>query len=560
MSKLSAFTLIELIIGITISMLLMTSVGILVSGGLSNVFKQQSIIQNTSIQAQSIEDFYHGFNNVQSHSGFISTLPQSALFKTSQHMNSGGFSYFGLINKTDEYCSLDSDFSNQDYLVLKTFIPHEEIGEDIMSDYNTINRQEVSSGGVLYSVDTLNHQVFEDNTLILGGKSFGHEFEQGADGIDIKLNNPTGITIGEGGFFLSDTLNHRILFYKDGTVSLILDKTDGLKEPTGLTYHETTSTLYIANSGKGEILSLSSQVYGENPNPSITFLPKEDINNFTNFTLTIPETSETLSLASGTGSFKFQGGSINQYEDYLEIDTNTLHYYFTNYPDITTIHDNISMPGCTETINISLNNNIPEKEERVCSDSNTGSLYLHNGLTPQSLNSSLDYQINIDEISPYLSGAQTYTMELEFFDVNTSLYKERFPYFTQGDGLVSNRENLTFSIFTDNLSYPTGLQISGNNLIVNDFIERKEYTYNIETKNRSEISLEPFSAVGFAQFPISKLTDTFLTNPISELILNYDIPNKYFTASIKYYQYFNCYNDDDNIEKTFLFHKNLKKK
>ncbi|MCP4523473.1 MAG: hypothetical protein GY828_04605, partial [Candidatus Gracilibacteria bacterium] len=413
-------------------------------------------------------------------------------------------------------------------------------------------------GSVVFTVDTLNHQVREGSHVIIGGNSYGHTFEQGDLGTNILLNNPTGIALGEGGFFLSDTLNHRILFYKNGTVSLILDSSDGINEPTGLAYDPNTHTLYISNSGKAEILSVSSDVQTVNPVPVLVFTPKENLSNVTRFTLGFPEVSEAIGVPFGTGSFSFQG-PLNQFEDYLEIEDNILSYYFTDYPDTTPLSEDIFIPSCSDEINIEINNSIPEKTETICnSNSQTGSIYLHGGITAQSLNTSLDYQIQIDELTPYLSGAQTYTMELEFFNTETSLYRERFKYFTQGDGSIHNRENLIYSTFASDLGYPTGLEISGSNLMVNDFIDRKQYTYNLSTSLRTESNLTPFSASGFSQFDISDLTDTMLQNPIADFSVSYDNIEKYFTSKIQYYQYINCYNLDENVKKTFIFHKNLK--
>jgi hypothetical protein len=41
------------------------------------------------------------------------------------------------------------------------------------------------------------------------------------------------------------------------TVYTLLDKYDSIKEPTGIYYNSPSKTLYISNSGSGEILAYS---------------------------------------------------------------------------------------------------------------------------------------------------------------------------------------------------------------------------------------------------------------------------------------------------------------
>jgi len=57
----------------------------------------------------------------------------------------------------------------------------------------------------------------------------------------------------------------------DESIEVLLDETDGLKEPTGLFYDEATVTLYIANSAAGEVLSYSSQNQVSNPELTLSF-------------------------------------------------------------------------------------------------------------------------------------------------------------------------------------------------------------------------------------------------------------------------------------------------
>jgi hypothetical protein len=150
-------------------------------------------------------------------------------------------------------------------------------------------------------------------------------------------------------------------------------------------------------------------------------------------------------------------------------------------------------------------------------------------------------------------------VELELFNISTSLYKETFKYFTQWDEEVKNGENMILSVFVNDLQYPTGLEIIWWNIKINDFVERREYLYNLSNWNKSTTqNLNDFTSENFAQFNYSSLTDTILENPISEISVNYDSWNKYFSTNVKYYQFINCYNIDEKVEKTLLFSKNIK--
>ena len=62
MNNKKAFTLIELIVWITISMLLMVSVGLFISGWMKNILSQQKIIENTNNLTEFSSKIYSNFN------------------------------------------------------------------------------------------------------------------------------------------------------------------------------------------------------------------------------------------------------------------------------------------------------------------------------------------------------------------------------------------------------------------------------------------------------------------------------------------------------------------
>jgi hypothetical protein len=549
-----AFTLVELIVWVTISMLLMTSVWVLVSGGMQNILKQQKIMQKNSLLTTSVSDFYNGFDNISLSGGYIHNNSSGALFKINQNIQKWGFWYFWIISQDNQYCPTDSDLPTLDYLTWKTFIPYEEIDEDIMNTYSGSTYQDVSTGSITYKVDTLNHRIYENNWLwdniIIWWEVFWHEFTGWADWTDVRLNNPTGIVLAEWGFFFSDTLNHRILFYEDWKVSLVLDKNDGLSEPTWLAFDNSNNTLYIANSWKWEILKYSSENISTNPDLEINFSPNQDIINSTQFTLNF---SENISSPTHTWAFSTWN------EDYARIVDGNYEYYFTDYRGDDIIYPAwSSISWCGDNTNYSFSLYTPKKTITDCTSNQTWSIIEYTWNIGTIFLQDSPYLLNLSNIIWDFSSAWNHLVELEFFNTWTPLYKETFKYFTQWDEEVKNWENMTLSVFANDLQYPTGLEISWWNtqLKINDFISRKEYTYIISDWNRTETkNLNDFNAENFAQFDYSNLTDTILENPISNISVNYN--SNYFSTNVEYYQFINCYNPDEKVKKSLIFSKNL---
>lgn len=556
MADKKAFTLVELIVWVTISMLLMTSVWVLVSGGMQNILKQQKIMQKNSLLTTSVSDFYNGFNNISQSGWYIHYNASWALFKINQNIQKWGFWYFWIISQDNQYCSTDSDLPTLDYLTWKTFIPYEEIDEDIMDTYSDTTFQEVFTGSITYKVDTLNHIIYENNwwwdIIIIWWDVFWHEFTAWADWTDVRLNNPTGIVLAEWWFFFSDTLNHRVLFYEDWKVSLILDKNDWLSEPTWLAYDNSKKNLYIANSWKWEILKYSSEKILTNPDLKINFSPNKNIIDVTRFTLNFWE-----DITGPSNSWAYTSWN----PDYTRIENWNYEYYFSNY----LINDDIIIDwfinNCNSNVTFMLNGTTPEKRVTTCDTEwwNTGSLIRYTWNVNQNFLSNTYYTINLTNVLPLFSTPKNHLVELELFDNSAPIYNETFTFFTQGDEEVKNWKNMMLSIFVNDLKYPTWLKLNWWNLKVNEFSTRNILTYNLDwTLNSTDpITLKDFTAENFAQFNYSSLTDTILENPISDISVSYDIPTRYFSTNIQYYQFINCYNSDERVEKTLIFSKDM---
>lgn len=548
-----AFTLVELIVWITISMLLMVSVGILLSSWVQNILKQEKIISQSTNFWENISQIYKNFENIQWEHIYSSN--NGILFRVKQNINTGGFWYLWSVEKTWEYCPIDSELNSTQHLTWKNFIPYEEIWEDFLVDFDNTQTSQVWN----IRVDTLNHQILENGIKILWWESYGYTLNSSGNTSDVLLNTPTWIVQAEWGFFLSDTLNHRILFYKDGNVSLVLDHYDGLIEPTWLAYEN--GTLYIANSWKWEILTYSSRIYTTNPELQISYIPENTYGTFNRIEIWFTwEDSITLSWPSSTGSYSFDENYISQDEDYARIHNNNLQYFFSDFWNSSSLVSNGNIPSCNQwsQYNVTASNRV-EKLETSCASSNTGSIIRYTWNTNFSLWNGNKYEININNISPTFSNSGNYLAEVSFYENNTLKNQKVFHYFTQWTGNVSDSENNTLEIFAENLWYPTWLSIDGTNLLVNDSLNRTQHRVHLVNKIVStHTSLNDFSDNWFEQLEYNPMTDTFLEFPIKNIEIQYNSSNKYLGWKIDYYQFINCYNPDEKIEKSFLFGKNMK--
>ena len=551
----NAFTLVELIVGITISMLLMTSVWMLVSSGMQNVLKQQNIMNKNSLLTETVSDFYNGFENIISSWWYVYHSDSWAIFQINSYMNSWGFWYFWVTNQSNLYCSSDSDFSNLDYLTWKSFIPYEEIWEDIFTNFSDINTQVISTGSITYTVDTLNHQVLKNDSVIIGWKIFGHELIHWENWLKTRLNHPTWLVLAEWGFFLSDTLNNRILFYKDENIYLLLDQNDGINQPTWLAYDNSKNILYIANSWNWEILSLSSENISTNPALKIKFSPESNANSVSRMSITFPNFSGTFNTWS-LSDFTFN--NINNWNGYTAINWNKIEYYFTDYNTATDVILNSHIADCTDSDTYILNWTTPERHIYTCSDTHTWTYQIHDWNIYNDFNTSTTYWVDIQNISPLISAAGTQGIQLELFSDSDSRYTNSYYYFTQWDGLVSNLEYIKLNTLISWLWYPTWLNISWNQLEINDFITRKKYTYDANNiTSFTTNNLNDFTPDNLQKIPYSKNIDILLENPISEININYNTTDKFLTAQAKYYQYLNCYNPNEQVEKTLILQKNI---
>lgn len=551
MKKTQAFTLVELIVGVTISMILMVSVWAILSSWVENILKQEKIISNTQNFWESIEQIYENFENIEN--TYIFSTQSGSLFKSKNYFQKIGFWYLGVINQSDSYCPLESEVTQTQHLSWNFFFPYEEIWEDFLNNFSDISTAESWN----YTVDTLSHQVKENGNIIMWKNNFWYDFAQWDDGTNIWLNTPTGIVEAEWWFFLSDTWNHRVLFYKDGKTYLIADRHDGLEQPSWLAY--SGSTLYIANSWKWEILTFSAQQYSQNPPLEIQFQPDRDYGSIDRFELIFTWASFNPDINISKDDFWFDEINFKKNEDYFQLDNNILKYYFSDFNSTRADIVNWPISGCTDGVEYSVDSNSKvQKIETTCTSTATWSRNISTGTNSYTLWQTNQYEITLDNITPNITQEGNYLTKVDFYSENNLVYSKLFPYFTQSTWKISDYDYNTLEVFVDGLKMPTWISISWNWLQINDSLARKIYNYDISTKTQSSDSnMTDFSENGLKNIIFNPLTDIIIENPIKSLNFNYDTNNKYLWAYIQYYHYLNCYNPEEFIEKEMIFWKKL---
>jgi len=263
-NKILAFSLVELIVAMTISMIIMLSVWVFVSGGISNLTLQTKILDNSSNFRDFDSDLASVFSRIDtSFSGYIISN-SGVLVKVRNDFDKWWFAYIWTETLSWVYCSDDSEDSETNHIFIKHFVPFEEKDEDMFTNSWAIL---TASWWTNYKSFAKEHVVKDNLWNIIIWKwiwifwdEFNSEF-----GTGIFLNNPTWLALSGNILFVSDTLNNRVLAYNtlSSKISILLDENDWLREPTGLYYNGWE--LYISNSAKWEILKYSSKKEISNP-------------------------------------------------------------------------------------------------------------------------------------------------------------------------------------------------------------------------------------------------------------------------------------------------------
>ncbi len=526
-----AFTLVEMLVGITISMILMTSIWVFISSWMSNIAFQQKILSDNQSFTAHLWDIQELVSD-STHIAFSGST--GVLLKSTQNFDTWWYTYLWTKTITDNYCQ-ELDTRNTTHLFTSNFIPYEEIWEDINSTFSDIENSDITIWWITYRSNTKNHQILDstNSVTVVWKDIFWNKMSEGSVWTGVFLNSPTWMVEVDSKLVFSDTLNNRILYLSWGLVYTLLDEKNWLQEPTWLAY--SWGTLYISNSAKWEILKFSSVEQTVNPDLEIFFTPDVDFD-ADRFSVSIHWWSVTLDSSMDKSNFTLVTDSNS--DDNITVLWNVLNYYY-----ISSFTAESAQSSCAWT----------EFEEAwgnliQCTQSWTWTVA---NMDTNTFNAWTDYWINITNVLPLLTGENHYYVSLDFHDWATLSYSEKFPYFTQWDWDIFTKDDNILEIFTGGLLYPTWLWFNGWNLIVNTFEDRKEQEFDLTWNYVWDSPLIGFSESVFNNYPEFSILD----NPIKDIII--DTTGNFLNLKLDYYKFLNCFNSDEKVEKTLLLKKSF---
>lgn len=555
------FTLVELIVWVTISAILMISIWIFASSWMNNIFTQQKVLDNLDY----INSFWNKLNLnfiISDNSKFNILTSTWVLFKRNQNFDRWGFSIISEKTMSWFYCDALSDTHETNHIFIKEFIPYEEVWEDIYSNYSDTIESSISISWDTYRTDMLNHIVQKNWINIIWKWVFGNELFEWEAWTWSYLNSPSWITHGENKIFISDTLNNRVLYYdlSSETIHNLLDESDGILEPTWILYD--AWKLYISNSWKWEVLELNSES-SSSWELSLYFSPESDLNNvnkieieFLTWAISIDSPNEHSEI----WDISFDNISIWVLENsFLTWSTNSISYYFNRFfipsPSVE-ITSNCSS-FASERYYLTWDN--PTRDNITCSPPSfsTWTLIKYDWTrVNKNLTSWNNYWINISNISwSWLDENKPYYTRLSIFDWTNLLHQKYFPYFQISDSDISTMEDNNLIVLTWWLSYPTWLAKVWPILEINDFWDRKKYRINTNTNSvLPEINL---SFVDINSIDLDNSLDKILKTPIKNLEIQKDT-NDLLHLNLEYYKKYDCYNPENSSIRTYLLKKDLK--
>ncbi len=551
-----AFTLVEMIVSVTISIILLASISLFMWNGIKNITFQKNTLEALQKNSQIYSTI---FQKISGSSDFKSISSSWFLIKIDKKYDKWGFAYIWEKTFNKAYCQTGNLDTN--HLIIKTFVPFEYPWADFLDwtsyiwwwittkffDWKVVwtswkfvwpSDYLKDSNWKIYISDTADNTIKDKNWNIIIWKSwiFWNYFKQGIDAKKVLLNNPTWLAYWEWKLFFSDTLNDRILYLDSWKIYKLLDESDWLNEPTGLFYDDFRKSLFIANSWSWNILEFSSSWVTNNPNLKINWINASSISKLEIEFLNSSGTWAWINLSWPTSTWSFHFS--NWWEDFVSFSWSKLIYEFEEYSNPET-----SQSDCDSAPKYIVNSS---KEHVKCTQTWT---WIVASTRSVSFNN-----LEVSDILPNFP-KDNYFVKLELFDSSwNSKYKKYFPYFTKSDSLVSTKDDNNLREVIWNLAYPTWIKVSWNYLIVNSFLDRKKYKININNWTKTDNwDLNWFN--NLQNLVINKKSDYISDFPIKKLDFwkNWNL----LSIILKTYKKYSCLDNSENIEDVEVIKKKI---
>ncbi len=320
-----AFTLIEILVWVSISIIIMISVGVFVTSGIKNITLQKSILNQENEYISLFEDFTEVFDtefDIISHS-------QTGFLVKTEGFKLGKPLLYDFSLQTFTWECLNDVTQQTKYLQLKNYNPFFPSSWPFTGSY-------------------LKHEVYHSvQGKVVWKWIFWDNFQELALGKEILLNNPGWLSRdGTQKTYISDTGNNRVMYYSWAKVSSILDFEKWLYQPTWLFYD--SWDLFVLNSGKKELLKISSKTAAIQPINISQVIEKDII--FDTISLAVWD-NFTISGAYNTGSFLFSWLSTGT-GDSVSLGDNVLSYTFAAGQNVNSGNTiSLQVPGFTGAFN-----------------------------------------------------------------------------------------------------------------------------------------------------------------------------------------------------------------
>lgn len=467
----SAFTLIEILVWVSISVIIMISVWVFVTSGIKNITLQKSILNQESEYIGLFDDLSDIFSN---NFDIISSSNTGLFVKTEWFKFGKPLLYDFWIKTLTWVCENDSDIAVK-YLELKNYNPF------LLSSWP-------------FSWSYLQHEIYSS---FVGWKIawkwfFWDNFTNEMLWSGVFLNNPWWLSRDSvQKTFFSDTGNNRVLYYSWWRLYSLWDIGYGLYQPTGLLYN--AWELFILNSWKNELWKISSKAWVPHDIDIAWNIPN-DIS-FNKISVHVGN-NFNITWSYGTGSFVFDWFSANVWDSVTSSSAQIVYTF---------------------------------------------------SWASKSLSSWDNYWIKIPTFTGNFTSYWSSYADIRFYAWNTQVYQQLFPYVLHSDTNLLTLIDNDVKVFTWWLDwYYTDISLQwSSNLLLKDYINKKQL---VLTQNGAFVS----------SWTLSTLPDFEKSIKMYDMkIKDMQIYNSgwIMTFKLDYYKNFNCYNQDENIVKTFLFKK-----
>ncbi|PJC56623.1 hypothetical protein CO024_02100, partial [Candidatus Gracilibacteria bacterium CG_4_9_14_0_2_um_filter_38_7] len=255
----SGFTLIEVLLAITLSAILMTGIVIFVSSSLGSNMATKKILEDGNKNEKFEQYLTQTLGNITG-SGFYATGSIFGDYLTGIFLSTGSpnlpITFLGLKTETG-YCDSYEGTADATGTILKLAI----------RQFAVPTEQSNVPG---YTLSSTGNSISFGTNRIIGTGYPGNSLDT-TSGALTELSSPSAIILSGSNLYVADTMNDRVLSYNTslGTIIELLGRADGIRKPTSLYF--SGNTLLIASSGNGKIYSLQDGDLGNGSTFSSTF-------------------------------------------------------------------------------------------------------------------------------------------------------------------------------------------------------------------------------------------------------------------------------------------------